>query len=79
MLLLFTAENCYACSKLKGFLDLKGTEYRSVDVDSNCAMAAEYCVRALPTLVCVDDNLHEKWRVVGFSTKELNKKLKEVK
>lgn len=67
----FTASWCGPCKMLEKTLqDVHlGVPIEVVDIDSNPALATEFNVRGVPTLVLVEDN-KEKKRIVGNKSKQ---------
>jgi thioredoxin 1 len=70
-ILRFTASWCSPCKALASNLekaDIK-TPIEVIDIDENNALAAEYGIRGVPTLIMVEDNIEVK-RMSGNKTVE---------
>lgn len=65
----FTAKWCGPCQRLAPIVDAlmreKGVEVKVVDVDEDQAMAHQWAVTSLPTVVVLDDGGVEIERAVG--------------
>lgn len=68
----FGAEWCGPCKALQTTIDSMVLPYpiQSVDISDEFELASQYNVRAVPTLVMVDDSGIEVKRVMGALTKE---------
>ena len=78
-ILKFGAVWCSSCKTLDKVLPTMNIKVPivSIDIDDNPELAKKYCIRALPTLVVVNNEVELK-KVVGFlSTNEYLGKLKE--
>ena len=80
MLLLATSESCQPCKQLKKYLKEKSIEVVTIsDVNEDGtanlefgSLAAEYMVRAVPTLIKLNEEKEELSRIVGFDVKKVN-------
>jgi len=67
----FTASWCGPCKMLAKTLEEVNTNVpiEVIDIDENPAVAVEFGIRSVPTLVIVEDNVPSK-RLVGNKTKQ---------
>ena len=67
----FTASWCGPCKMLAKTLEEVNTNVpiEVIDIDENPAVAAEFGIRSVPTLVIVEENIPSK-RLVGNKTKQ---------
>ena len=68
----FTASWCQPCKALAQQLEELGLdkEVTVIDIDEQSALAIQYGVRSVPTLVAVDNNKEVK-RMVGVKAKDI--------
>ena len=71
-ILRFTATWCQPCKALAQQLEELGLdkEVTVIDIDEQSALAIQYGVRSVPTLVAVDNNKEVK-RMVGVKAKDI--------
>lgn len=68
----FSASWCGPCKQLTPIFDqvkseVSGVSFQDVDIDSNSALAIQYNVRSVPTIV-IEKDRHEVQRIVGGTT-----------
>jgi thioredoxin 1 len=68
-ILRFTASWCGPCKSLANNLESAGISVpiEVIDIDTQSALATEYGIRGVPTLVMLDENIEVK-RLVGVKT-----------
>jgi thioredoxin 1 len=69
-LLYFTATWCAPCRQLGPIMNEVSNEVpvQKIDIDQNQAMASQYGIRSVPTVLLVENN-QEKARLVGLQPK----------
>lgn len=69
-LLYFTSLGCAPCRQLGPIMNEVSNEVpvQKIDVDQNQAMASQYGIRSVPTVLLVENN-QEKARLVGLQPK----------
>lgn len=77
-IILFSQESCQPCKSLKKYLkdndlDDKVKIYMIGDSDEASILARNYMVRAVPTMIKINDEKEEISRVTGFNLNEIKK------
>lgn len=68
----FSASWCVGCKTLQAIIDTLDTDVniQSVDIEDEFEIARQYNIRAVPTLVMVDDTGTEMKRISGAMSKD---------
>lgn len=76
--LMFTASNCQACQVVKPFAEDNGFDIISLDTDNGLALANNYGVRGLPTIIIIDKNEDEALRKTGTLSSKEKQEIKDI-
>lgn len=68
--LFFTTDNCYACIAAKNYLEVNNINVTTIQ-NENPELYAKH-ITSYPTLVVINDEGEELWRITGFSPSKYN-------
>lgn len=71
-LIKFEQENCAPCQRVQAYLDNHEVSVKKVNPFEEPAMAGQFKIATLPTLILIDENGNEVKRSKGFNTIELD-------
>jgi thioredoxin 1 len=69
---------CRPCEMVKHFLQDKGIDYESVNVQEHPEVAGEFGIMSTPVTILLDDNGKEVKRSAGFNPVQLEELLNEL-